>query len=193
MNRHLCNWIRALCLLVLMLAPMAACLPYEVIKQSGPPSALVQTRAMAVQWDFSKIQIGGDRMTEQQWLDSREEDKDRATYEETKQKAVAGFVRGLARKLGDYQISEGAASGGAIQVTVTPEFWEEGAYVGVAAWPSQINARVQFTKDGTVVDEILVKVQEAASMMTPSPQQRFNTCGERLGEYTALFVQKSTE
>ena len=50
-----------------------ACVPhYQVIAKSGPPSALVGLGAVWVQYDYSHVAISDKRMSEEQWLASRE-------------------------------------------------------------------------------------------------------------------------
>lgn len=170
-----------------------ACAHYEIIRQSGPPSALTGMSGVAIQYDYSKIAISSKRMSEDQWLETREKDEHRNTYLETKNSANTGVVEGLNKKLGGVPITEGEAGPGAIQVTVVYEEWEEGLYTPVIAWPSKITARIVFSKDGQVVDEIRIKTQENAALVTPAPQQRLHTCGKRIGERTADFVLKATK
>jgi|GEM_PF-2476330 len=180
-------------LMVLALAlSSAACAHYEVIKQSGPPSGLTGMTGLAIEYDYSQIAISNKRMSEEQWLETREKDEHRNTYLETKNSANTGVVEGLNKKLGGVPISEGQAEPGAVQVTVVYEEWEEGLYTPVVAWPSKITARIVFSKDGVVMDEIRIRTQENAALVTPAPQQRLHTCGKRIGERTAEFVLKAT-
>jgi hypothetical protein len=178
-------------LLLAVALTSVACLRYEIIRQSGPPSALNGLTGIAVDYDYSQIAISNKRMSEQQWLDSREKDEHRNTYLETKDSANTGVVTGLTRKLGGIPVVVGPAEPGMIQATVVYEEWEEGVYAGVVAWPSKITARIVFSKDGTVVDEIRIRTEENASLATPAPQQRLHTCGKRLGEITADFIVKA--
>lgn len=171
----------------------SACMPpYQIIQQSGPPSALAGATAMAVEYDYSQIAISDKRMSEQQWLDSREKDEHRKTYLETKDSANTGILEGLTAKIQGVQFSAGTAASG-IQIRIIYTEWEEGVYAGVVAWPSKITARVQFSKDGAVTDEILVHVEEAASLYTPAPQQRLHTCGKRIGELAAHYIVNTTK
>lgn len=175
----------------LLVLALAACgPPYTIIKQSAP-SALTGTTAMGVNFDFSNVAISGKRMTEEQWLASRD-DNGRTTYTETKQKAADGFVRKLHEQGGGASVAAGAAPAGGVQVNVYVDFWEEGAYIGVTAWPSQIQARIQFVKDGAATDEISIQCRVDASLYAPSPHQRLNRCGEILGEFTARFMRDTT-
>jgi hypothetical protein len=167
-----------------------ACFPhYQVISKSGPPSALVGLGAVWVQYDYSHVAISDKRMTEEQWLASREKDEHRQTYLETKDSANVGFAEGLAKGLAGVQINPGQAPAGAIQITVTFTEWEEGMYAAVVAWPSKATARVIFTRDGQTLDEIEVRSAENASLYTPAPQQRLHTVGQRLGQYAAEYVR----
>jgi hypothetical protein len=175
--------------LVLALTSAACFVPhYQVISKSGPPSALVGLGPVWVQYDYSHVAISDKRMTEEQWLASREKDEHRKTYLETKDSANMGFVEGLAGGLAGVQINPGPAPAGAIQITVSYIDWDEGMYAGVVAWPSKAAARVIFTRDGQTLDEIEVRTAENASVFTPAAQQRFHTCGQRLGQYAAEYV-----
>ncbi len=170
-----------------------ACMPpYQIIQQSGPPSALAGATAMAVEYDYSQIAISDKRMSEQQWLDSREKEEHRKTYLETKESANTGVVEGLAAKIQGVQFSTGTAASG-VQIKVIYTEWEEGVYAGVVAWPSKITARVQFLKDGALTDEILIHVEEVASLYTPAPQQRLHTCGKKIGELAAHYIVNTTK
>ncbi len=179
--------------LILLALVSTACVRYEVIKQSGPPSALSDMTALSINYDYSQIAISNKRMSEQEWLDTREKDEHRNTYLETKESANVGVVEGLSKKLGGVTITAGEAAAGAVQATVIYEEWEEGVYAGVVAWPSKITARVVFSKDGQVVDEIRIRTQEDATMVTPAPQQRLHTCGQRIGQHTAEYILNVTK
>jgi hypothetical protein len=181
-------------LAVVMLALTSmACAHYEVLTQSGPPSAMAGMTSMTVSYDYSQIAISDKRMSEEQWLETREKDEHRQTYLETKESANTGIIEGMTKKMGGVTVTVGEAAAGAIHATVVYEAWEEGMYAAVVAWPSKITARVVFSKDGQVLDEIRVKTQENASIYTPAPQQRLHTCGKRLGEFTAEYILNVTQ
>jgi hypothetical protein len=165
----------AFCLLV-------ACGPWTVIVQSGPPSALLGMNAIGVTFDYSQIAIGGKRQSEQDWLATREKEEHRQTYLQTKAEANRGMIQGVQKKLGGVAIAEGAAPAGGVQMNIVYLEWEEGVFTAVFNVASKIKARVQFIKDGRIVDEIEVMHQEAATMYMPTPQQRLFRAGEILGE-----------
>lgn len=179
-------------LLAIGLLATACVPPYQIIQQSGPPSALAGATAMTIDYDYSQIAISDKRMSEQQWLDTREKEEHRKTYLETKESANTGVVEGLSAKIQGVQFAIGAAASG-IQIKVIYTEWEEGVYAGVVAWPSKITARVQFLKDGTLTDEILIHVEEVASLYTPAPQQRLHTCGKKIGELAAHYIVNTTK
>ena len=183
----------ALVLLGLALASVACGPPYVILAQSGPPSALAGATAMTIKYDYSQIAISDKRMSEQQWLDSREKDEHRQTYLETKDSANTGFVEGLSGKIAGVQFATGDAPAGTIQISVVYTEWEEGMYAGVIAWNSKITARVVFSRDGQVVDEIQIHVEESASLYTPAPQQRLHTCGKKVGELAAHYNLNTTK
>jgi hypothetical protein len=169
-----------------------ACFPhYQVVSHSGPPSALIGLQAVWVQYDSSFVAISDKRMSEEQWLASREKDGHRQNYLESKDQANYGFAEGLAMGLAGLRVNPGQAPAGAIQITVSYLEWEEGMYAGVVAWPSKATARVIFTRDGQTLDEIEVRSYENASVFTAAPQGRFHTLGQRLGQYAAEFVRNA--
>lgn len=178
-------------LFVLVLAfASLACFPhYQVIAKSGPPSALVGLAEVWLQYDYSHVAISDKRMSEEQWLATREKDQHRQTYLETKDSANIGFAEGLFSGLPGVKVNPGQAPAGALQITVSYLAWEEGMYAGVVAWPSRATARVMFGRDGQTLDEIEVRTAENASMVTPAPQQRFHKCGRRLGQYASEYVR----
>jgi hypothetical protein len=169
-----------------------ACVPYTIITSSGPPSALVGVTAMAIQYDYSNVRISDKGLSEEEWLSSREKDEHRATYLETKDSANVGVLEGMSKRLSGVQIVPGQAPAGTIQITVSYTAWEEGLFAGPVAWPSKITARIIFTRDGQVLDEISVNTAEDASLFTPAPQQRLHTCGQRIGDFAAQYVQKAS-
>lgn len=170
---------------------MVACAPYKVIQRSGPPSALAGMDTLYVQFDYSRVQISSDRMSEAQWLETREKEQHRNTYLETKNSANTGILGGLSNKL-EINVAEGAAPAGAVQATVTYLEWEEGLYAKVVAWPSRVVAHVIFSIDGEVVDEIKVASQEQSTLIMVTPQQRISVIGKRLGQNTARFIAKAS-
>jgi hypothetical protein len=157
--------------------------------RSGPPSALTGLTAVWVQYDSSYVAISDKNMTEEQWLATREKEEHRQIYLDSKNAANVGFAEGLAGGLAGVAINPGQAPAGAIQITVSYIFWEEGMYAGVVAWPSRATARVIFSRDGQTVDEIEVSTTENASVFTPAAAQRLHTCGQRLGQYAAEYVR----
>lgn len=187
--RHL---IPSLVLVLGLALGAMACVPWTVITVSGPPSALVGVTAMSVQYDYSNIRISDKGLSEEEWLASREKDEHRNTYLETKDSANIGIMEGMTKGLPNVQLVPGVAPAGAIQITVSYMAWEEGLYAGVVAWPSKVTARIIFSRDGQTLDEISVNTAEDASLFTPAAQQRFHTCGKRLGEFAAKFVNKAS-
>jgi len=99
----------------------------------------------------------------------------------------------MSSKVGGVTISAGEAAAGAVQATVIYEEWEEGMYSHFVNWPSKITARVVFTKDGQVIDEIRIKTQENATLSTAAPQGRLHTCGKRVGQYAGEYVINVTQ
>jgi hypothetical protein len=192
LNRIVQRITPTLVLLGLALTSLA-CTPYKIIVQSGPPSALAGATTMTIRYDYSQVAISNKRMSEQQWLDSREKDEHRNTYLETKESANTGISEGLVKKISGVQFANGEAPAGTIQITVFYLEWEEGMYAGPVAWPSKITASVQFSRDGQVLDEIQMHVEEQASLVTPAPQQRLHTCGKRIGEYAAHYIVNTTK
>ena len=167
-----------------------ACFPhYQVVSHSGPPSALIGLQAVWVQYDSSFVAISDKRMSEEQWLATREKDEHRQIYLETKNSVGYGFAEGFAMGLPGVQITPGQAPPGGIQITVSYLAWEEGMYAGVVAWPSRVSARVIFGRDGQTLDEIEVGTAENASAFTAAPQPRFHTMGRRLGQYASEYVR----
>jgi hypothetical protein len=177
--------------LVLAFASLACFPHYQVVSKSGPPSALIGLAEVWVQYDYGHVAISDKRMTEEQWLASREKDEHRHNYLESKDQANYGFAEGLAMGLAGLRVNPGQAPAGAIQITVSYLEWEEGMYAGVVAWPSKATARVIFTRDGQTLDEIEVSTAENASVFTAAPQGRFHTLGQRLGQYAAEFVRNA--
>jgi hypothetical protein len=180
-------------LLLALATTTLACTPYTVIVKLGPPSALAGATTMALKYDYSGVGISNKHLSEQQWLESREKEEHRTTYLETKVSANTGVSEGLVKKITGVAFAEGDAPAGTIQIVVFYTEWEEGMYAGVVAWPSKITARVQFSRDGQIVDEIQIHVEEQASIYTPSPQQRLHTCGKRIGEYAAHYIVNTTK
>jgi len=170
---------------------MAGCgPPWRVIRQSGPPSALRGATQVIVATDLSAMYVNG--KTVDQVMAERSPDEQRAMGE-----AIAalqtGFIQGFATNT---RVSAPVAQGPPMRgegVRVTARFTnvDPGKYAFVYTRDTMVTARIVWTIDGQVVDEIETTRRVDASMSQPAIIQRMRIGGRRTGELAASFFRRA--
>lgn len=183
-HRPLHRLALALILVAAPLAASAACSPYTVVQQSGPPSALQGMTSLTVGFDWSKVRVL-DKNSEAEYLAEKSEEE-RADFAKIKQETDAAILEGLR----DRGANATAASGDAPpDLVVTYSYVQTGIYTPVYSLPSKIEARFAWQRDGNVTDVIDTQAAIGASLTTPSDHQRMEMAGRQIGKAAAKFLE----
>lgn len=183
-SRHL-----ALALVLLgAAAPItAACSPYTVVQQSGPPSALAGVKQVQVRFDWSQVRVLG--KTEAEYL-AEKDAGEQSDFQVIKQETDAAIMEGLTGTVGaGVSFSTGAGPLDPAQAAVMVQYVDvqTGIYTPVYSTPSKVAARFSWGKDGTWSDIIDTSGMVGASMTTPSDHQRMGMVGKMLGKAAGKF------
>jgi hypothetical protein len=186
-------WLVALVVLV------GCGVPWIVVKQSGPPSALKGISGIAVSFNYAGMMVGGmgGDKPEAQWVaDSSAKDPAyQTTWAELKAKFEGVYLEGLAAKSPvPVTRSNGApAPGNAADVTVTLTRLQIGKYMVVAAKASSLDVTHTFSRNGQVVDEIRTSQALMPSIYSPSIFQHVGKMGQNTGVIAGKFLGKTQE
>lgn len=185
--------------LVALVALVGCGVPWIVVKQSGPPSALKGISAIAVSFNYAGLMVGGmgGDKPEAQWVaeKSAEEANYQTTWAELKGKWESVYLEGLAAKSPvPVTRSNGApAPGNAADVTVTLTRLQVGKYMVVAAKASSIDVTHTFSRNGQVVDEIRTSSSVMPSIYSPSIFQHIGKMGQHTGVLAGKFLSKTQD
>jgi acetyl-CoA acetyltransferase len=160
-----------------------------VIKKSGPPSALKDVSAMAVQFDYSQVMLGG--KTEQQWL-AEQPPEDKKKYQDVKKTINDAFFSAIRNELPGIQINKAPADA-PVTLQVQYTLIEQGKYAVVFAMDSKLQSNVAFRKGGQVTDKIHTKVVIDANVTQPSIHQRMGMAARELARRAAMYVRRAQQ
>ena len=168
---------------------------FKVIRQSGPPSALSSIENVSVQFDYSKLYVGGE--SEAAWVKKKtEEDADYAkTWEDLKNRLEAAFVtsfRGAAGVGERGNLGDRTSAGEAALVVQVKEI-AVGKYIPFYAPPTRANADAVFKVDGEATDGVVVGGASSHSLRRPSVFQHIEPVGSQMGNTAGRFFLHSRE
>ena len=188
------SWFRVMSLLMLVMVAgslgTGCSVPWKVVRESGPPSALAGASAVAVQFDYASLSVEG--KSEADWVaqqKAKEADYDKtwgdlkARFEST---YLAGFsdVWGAAARLAD-----GAAKPeNTILVQVKVNSLEMAHYIPFSTAKSQVTINVVWTAKAPD-DEIMITGSDQPSLINVSIFQHVGHIGDYLGKVSAKFLQ----
>jgi hypothetical protein len=184
---------------IALLALVGCGVPWIVVKQSGPPSALKGINGLAVSFNYAGMMVGGmgGDKPEAQWVSekSAEDANYQTTWAELKAKYEGVYLESLAAKSPvPVTRSNGApAPGNAADVTVTLTRLQIGKYMVVSAVASTLDVTHSFSRNGQVVDEIRTSGSVTPSMYSPSIFQHVGKLGQQAGALAAKFVGKTQD
>lgn len=163
-----------------------ACAPYNIVQQSGPPSALKGMSDVAVKFDWSQVKVLG--KSEQEYL-SEKDDEEKADFAKIKQETDAAILQGLQENGGGARFAAAGAEldPNAPQVVVQYGYVQTGIYTPVYSLPSKVVTRFHWSRDGKVTDVIETQSTIGASLTTPSDHQRMEMAGRNIGRAGAKF------
>jgi hypothetical protein len=184
--------------LLALLAMVGCGVPWIVVKQSGPPSALKGINAVAVSFNYAGLMVagmGGVDKPEAQWVaeKSAEEPNYQTTWAELKAKWESVYLEGLASQSPvPVTRSNGApAPGNAADLTVTLTHLQVGKYMVVASKASTVNVTHTWSRNGQVVDEIRTNSAINPNLYQPSIFQHVGNMGKQSGAYGGKFLAKA--
>ncbi len=163
--------------------------PWKVVRESGPPSALVHAGAVAIQFDYSSMLVEG--MSQDAWV-SQQKAKE-AEYEKTwgdlKARFEDAYLNGFRGEWGSAaRLAEGAAKpDGTILVQVKVNSLDMGHFIPFATTNSQVTINVVWDAKGPD-DEIMVTGTETPSVVSTSIFQHIGNLGGFLGKASAEFL-----
>ena len=182
--RRMRSSTRVLSLLAVLGLSACGGAPWEVIMQSGPPSALLSVNQLSIAVDSTQLMVNGKPVAE---VNAEEDD-------------FPGAVSGMEAAFGTaFQGYSGVPIVPAMgppqpqEFRVTARFVEvdPGKYAFVYARDTVLVARVVFTFGMNVVDEIEVRTVVDASRRQPSIVQRMQIAGRITGERGAQYFRQA--
>jgi LysM repeat protein len=190
------------CVWLLVPAMLVGCggVPWTIIKQSGPPSALKGSSQVAVFFDYTGMQVGGmgGDKPEAQWVAEKSvEEADYATTWATlkgnwEQNVLSAFTENspLAVKRGTPGTPPPDS---AAVVTFTLNNLQMGKYMVFGATQSGVTVTHTWGRHGAIVDEIQTRTTVTPGITNPSIQQHVVDMGETTGKLAAKFLERALE
>jgi hypothetical protein len=183
---------------LLVMTTIVGCgVPWQVVKQSGPPSALKGASAIAVSFDYTGMIVGGmgGDKPEAQWVaeKSAEDANYQQTWTDLKSKWELAVTEGLAASSG-VPVTRGTGTpvgSEAADVTIQLNNLQVGKYIVVGAKASAVQVTHTWSRGGQVVDEITTKTSVTPSMTQPSIFQHVAVMGKTTGKLGGKFFVKA--
>lgn len=174
------------------IALLASCgPPWQALRLSGPPSALMGMQSLGVSFDYSQLMMVGltSAQPEQAWLATQPPD-DQASYLEVRALIESTVVSELQSTLPGIQVQPSTGQE-THQLTVRPTALTMGFYRFVASQDSNLEMIFSFSTGGMVTDEIAMKATRAANMRNARITSRMEYCARVIARYGAQFVRES--
>lgn len=162
--------------------------PWDVVKQSGPPSALRGVGQIGVAFDDSELLVGRHRQTETEWLSDKSPERVR-DYHEVWRAAEDTFIHAMNAELPVPVTRAGPQD----EVTLVVRWGATvlGKYVGVYAEDTFLSAYLDFTVRGRLTDRITGWTVVEAGMARPSIRSRMDAAARRLALMGAEYVKRA--
>lgn len=187
------GWLRVLSLLLAIGAGVlgTGCgVPWKVVKESGPPSALAGARVVAVEFDYAQLVIEG--KTETDWVAAQKaKDPDyEKTWGDLKTRFESTYLAGFGEEWGGVaRLADGATKpAGTIVVQVKVNSLEMAHYNPFSNAKSQVTVNVVWTAEAPD-DEIMITASDRPSLVNVSIFQHVGHIGDYLGKVSAKFLR----
>ena len=190
------------CVWLLVPALLIGCggVPWTVIKQSGPPSALKGSSQVVVFFDYTGMHVGGmgGDKPEAQWVAEKSvEETDYATTWANLKGNWEQHVLTEFTESSPLAVTRGtpgtAPPDTAAVVTFTLNNLQVGKYMVFGATNSGVTVTHTWGKRGAVVDEIQTRSTVTPSIVNPSIFQHVADMGQATGALAGKFVEHSLE
>lgn len=184
-------WLSAkLTLMLSVLLVLGGCsVPWKVVKESGPPSALTGAGAVAIQFDYSALLVEG--MSQDAWVEQQKakEPNYEKSWTDLKARLEEYYVQGFQDGWGTAtRLAPGAAKPeGTILVLVKVNTLDMGHYIPFATTRSQVTINVVWDAAGPQ-DEIMVTGTDTPSLINASIFQHVGHIGQYLGKVSAKYL-----
>jgi hypothetical protein len=173
---------------LLLLLALAGCgPPWTVVRQAVPSPLVGQKDFVVMPIDFSGLQVGV--KSEAGYLAEKDQES-RAKWVGDKAAMNAEFSKALVHEAADRGIKVMGPDAQASFVVHPKVSWlEPGFYAYVANKPSEVRMTLVISDpNGTVIDEITMKHQTAATMTNPAVGNRLRDDAEALGRYAGEYL-----
>jgi len=184
-------WLRVrLSLLFSLMMLAAGCsVPWKVVRESGPPSALAGAGAAAIQFDYSALLVEG--MTQEAWVQQQtaKDPEYEKSWTDLKARFEKYYLEGFQAGWGTATVlAPGAAKpSGTVLVLVKVNTLDMGHYIPFATTRSQVTVNVVWDAAGPE-DEIMIVGSDTPSITNPSIFQHVGHIGGYLGKVSAKFL-----
>jgi hypothetical protein len=188
------SWFKVLSMLMLVMVAgsmgTGCSVPWKVVRESGPPSALAGAGAVAIQFDYAGLSVEG--KSEADWV-AQQKAKD-AEYEKSwadlKARFESTYLEGFSDEWGAAaRLADGASKPeNTILVQVKVNSLEMAHYIPFSTAKSQVTVNVIWTAKGPD-DEIMVTGSDQPSLVNVSIFQHIGHIGDYLGKVSAKFLK----
>lgn len=186
----------SLCALLMVSLSVFACggVPWKVVKESGPPSALLGAADVGIYFDYTPLYVEG--FTEAEWV-AKKTAEDQAygqTWEDLKARFESAYVAAFMEAWGGGRrvAVDTAPKPGGVVVQVRVDTLEIGHYIPFAQSNSQVSAHLVWHAQGPE-DEIVVQASDRPSLTNPSIFQHIAHMGARIGRLGATFLKSKQQ
>lgn len=184
-------WLRVRLTLLtsIMMLAVGCSVPWKVVRESGPPSALAGAGAAALQFDYSTLLVEG--MTQEAWVEQQKakDPEYEKSWTDLKARFEKYYVQGFQAGWGTATVLEpGAAKpSGTVLVLVKVNTLDMGHYIPFATTRSQVTVNVVWDVAGPE-DEITIAGSDTPTLTNPSIFQHVGHIGQYLGKVSAKFL-----
>jgi hypothetical protein len=177
-------------LMLSLLLLLGGCsVPWKIVKESGPPSALTGAGAVAIQFDYSALLVEG--MSQEAWVAQQKakEPEYEKSWTDLKARLEEYYVQGFQDGWGTAtRLAPGAAKPeGTILVLVKVNTLDMGHYIPFATSRSQVTVNVVWDANGPE-DEIMVTGTDTPTLINASIFQHVGHIGQYLGKVSAKYL-----
>lgn len=160
----------------------------NVLRRSGPPSALIGMTEVAVSFDARSMSVDGQALA--QYVESRGPDGDELAH------VLVGMNERVLEGLGQHSglgvaLAQGP-SAHSTQIQLVVQYLEvvPGYYRGIVAQDGSVRAHVTFMVNGRAADELDITTRSrAAPAEEPTVRGRMHACGLHLGQLAGDYVR----
>jgi hypothetical protein len=160
---------------------------WQVIRVSGPPSALRGAKEVSVNFDYSLMSVEG--MSESAWVASKlaEDPKYQLTWFDLKSRFQAAVIEGFVGEARGVRIAANAAPTGVVLIVQVKSF-KLGKYIPFAMPHTSIYADLTWQVNGQTTDVINLERSQSPSIYSPSVFNHIGPVGNSIGSAAGEFL-----